>query len=189
VKRRPPQSALTRSTDGGSDGVEHWGNRLHPQPGQGGWPRWRKRSFPLLPTSRFLESLRILLGAWHRHRSAAPCVLLSSNQSDTTMRHMAGPLLRLAVALAIRLPMHKQAPHLHFCPGDLAGEPLQCAGCQPEGSRRYRPIHAGDRQLARSRRPVRSHGLVTYSRELLNRFGLVSPRQPTMQVQAESAPG
>jgi len=43
-----------------------------------------------------------------------------------------------------------------LCPRDLAGKSLRCTGCQPEGSRRYRTIHAGDRQLAWPRRPVRS---------------------------------
>jgi hypothetical protein len=35
-----------------------------------------------------------------RHRSAAPRVLIASNQNDTTMRRIAGPLLGLALTLA-----------------------------------------------------------------------------------------
>ena len=33
---------------------------------------------------------------------------------------------------------------------------VRCEGCQPEGSRRYRTIHARDRQLARPYRSVRA---------------------------------
>ena len=54
-------------------------------------------------------------------------------------------------------------------------EPLRCEGCQPEGSRRYRPIHAGDRQLvglADPFDPMESlRHSAEYLRELLNRFG------------------
>jgi hypothetical protein len=35
-----------------------------------------------------------------------------------------------------------------LCPRDLAGKSLRCAGYQPEGSRKHRPIHACDCQLA-----------------------------------------
>ena len=63
-----------------------------------------------------------------------------------------------------------------FAPRDLAGKSLRCAGCQPQGSRRYRPIYAEHRQLARPRRPVRSDGealrhSAAYLRELLSHFG------------------
>ncbi len=40
--------------------------------------------------------------------------------------------------------------------GDLAGEPVQCAGGEPQGRRGHRAIHAAHRGLARPGRPVRS---------------------------------
>ena len=53
MKRRPPQSALTRSTDGGSDRVEH-GVQFDPTPmlDNGGW----------LWGLGFLETLRVSFG-------------------------------------------------------------------------------------------------------------------------------
>ena len=42
----------------------------------------RKRSF-LLVTGLTFSELKVFLGGWRRHRSAAPRVLLSSNQNDT----------------------------------------------------------------------------------------------------------
>src|SRR5262249_39046112 len=56
--------------------------RPHPHAGQAPGGRWAcKRSFPLLRGSGFC-SLKVFLGAWRRHRSAAPRVLLSPNQND-----------------------------------------------------------------------------------------------------------
>ena len=71
---------------------------------RGHWAR--KRSFPLLRGSDFW-SLKVFLGAWQWHRSAAPRVLLSPNQNDTTLR-IAGPLLAFALALA-NAPANAQA--------------------------------------------------------------------------------
>ena len=91
MKRRPPQSALTQCTDR-SGRLEYGTILTHLQPGQGGWGWWWLKIVPSVTGLRFLEVLRISWGL-RRHRSAAPRVLLSSNQSDATVLRTAGPPL------------------------------------------------------------------------------------------------
>ena len=63
-----------------------------PHAGQAGGSFGAQKIVPSVTGLRFLEVLRISWGL-RRHRSAAPRVLLSSNQSDATVLRTAGPPL------------------------------------------------------------------------------------------------
>ena len=110
VKRRPPQSALMRSTDGASDRVEH-GDQFDPTPSldKGGWPWWCKRSFPLLRGSDF-RSLKVLLGvlAAAPLRRPARFAVVEPKRNQQCLAQSDFCLLARSL-WRMRLPTHRQA--------------------------------------------------------------------------------
>ena len=69
--------------------------------------------------------------------SAAPCVLLSSNQNDTTMLRIAGPLLACALALA-NAPANAQAGATPVAPDSRESAHSSTAG-EPNGAAAQTP--------------------------------------------------
>ena len=79
MKRRPPQSALTRSTDGGSGRLERWGNSTPPHAGQAGGSGREKGLYvhPMTEPTIFIigivaSAIAILAGLYFLFRHTHP---------------------------------------------------------------------------------------------------------------------
>ena len=99
MKRRPPQSVLPPSTDGGWRRLDTGPIRPHPHAGQAGGSFGVQKVLATVTGLRFLEALRISFD-WAAALVAHPVRFAVGEPNDTIMRRVAAPLLACMFALA-----------------------------------------------------------------------------------------